>query len=355
MELPQRIAMAPMTRYRADDAHVPLPIVKEYYEQRAAVPGTLIITEGTFISDKAGGYPNVPGIYNQDQISAWREVTDAVHAKGSYIYLQLWALGRTANPDYLKQHGHELVSSSATPMSTESHTPKELSESEIQQYIAIYANAAKNAVAAGFDGVEIHGANGYLIDQFIQDVSNKRTDAWGGSVEKRSKFALEVVRAVTEAIGADRTGIRLSPWSTFQGMRMTDPIPQFSYLAKELGKFKLAFLHAVESLTADFTGISQEDKLNFLIESYGKASPILIAGGYTSDSAKNVVDSKYKDHDIVIAFGRPFTSNPDLPFRIKNNVALRPYEREGFFTPKSPERYIDFDFSDEFKSVKVAA
>lgn len=189
-ELPHRIAMAPMTRFRADDAHVPLPIVNEYYSQRGAVPGTLLVTEGTVISPRAGGFPNIPGIYSEAQTAAWREVVDAVHAKGSYIYLQLWAIGRVAMPDVLKQEGgNDLISSSAVPTTNESPVPRELSEEEIKGIIGDFAQATKNAMAAGFDGVEIHGANGYLIDQFIQDVSNKRTDSWGGSVENRARFA----------------------------------------------------------------------------------------------------------------------------------------------------------------------
>ncbi|CAG8130840.1 unnamed protein product [Penicillium olsonii] len=176
MNLAQRIVMAPMTRFRADDAHVPLPIVTKYYAQRASVPGSLIVTEATFISAAAGGYDNVPGIFNDEQIKMWRHMTDAVHAKRSFIVLQLWALGRAADRDVLARDGHQVVSSSAVPISEESPTPKPLSEVEIQQYIQTYAQAAKNAIEAGFDAVEIHGANGYLVDQFLQDTCNKRTD-----------------------------------------------------------------------------------------------------------------------------------------------------------------------------------
>ncbi|RFU27356.1 hypothetical protein B7463_g8982, partial [Scytalidium lignicola] len=202
-ELKHRIAMAPLTRFRADDDHVPLPFVKEYYAQRGSVPGTQIITEATFISPEAGLYPNAPGIWNEAQIAAWSEVTAAVHAKGSFIRLQLWALGRTASKAQLvKELGPnaKLVSASDIPM-TGGEKPIPLTEDEIQQYIKSYAQAAKNAIKAGFDGVELHGANGYLIDQFIQDVTNKRTDKWGGSIENRSRFALETTKAVAKAIG----------------------------------------------------------------------------------------------------------------------------------------------------------
>lgn len=168
VQLQHRVVMPPLTRFRADEQHVPLPIVKTYYEQRASVPGTLLITEGTFISPEASGYANVPGLWNQDQLSAWKTVTDAVHAKGSFIYVQLWALGRTADKAFMESRGLEVVSSSPTTLNEKSGTPRELTEEEIQTYIKNYARAAKNAVEiAGFDGVEIHGANGYLVGKFI--------------------------------------------------------------------------------------------------------------------------------------------------------------------------------------------
>ncbi|OKL55596.1 Chanoclavine-I aldehyde reductase [Talaromyces atroroseus] len=350
MHLSHRIAMAPMTRFRADDSHVPLPIVKDYYEQRSAVPGTLIITEATFVSPQAGGFPNVPGIYNDVQIDAWRQVVDAVHANGSYVYLQLWSLGRAADAEVLKAQGYDLVSSSASPLNSNSPTPRELTEAEIQQYISDYAQAAKNAVAAGFDGVEIHGTNGFLVDQFIQDTCNKREDAWGGGIENRARFALEVTRAVVDVIGADRTALRLGPWSTFLGMRMGDPIPQFAYLVKKLAELKLAYVHLVESRVSGDADAQSAEELLFLFHEYGDASPIVVAGGYTANSAKQAVDQKYKNHEVILAFGRPFTSNPDLPFRIMAGIDLRPYDRDGFYSRQERRGYIDYDFSEEFKA-----
>lgn len=355
LELSNRIAMAPMTRFRVDDQHAPLPIVKDYYAQRASVPGTLLITEATFISPRAGGYPNVPGIWNDTQIAAWKQVTDAVHAKGSYIYLQLWALGRVANPDVLKASGHDLVSSSDVPASPDGPVPRALSESEIQDFIADYAQAARNAIAAGFDGVEIHGANGYLIDQFTQDVSNTRSDRWGGSVENRARFALEVTKAVVDAVGADRTGIRFSPFSPFQAMGMADPIPQFTYLAQALAPLKLAYTHLVESRISGNADNESTEQLDFFLQAYGRATPVVIAGGYKPDSAREAVDVKYAGYDVVIGFGRPFTSNPDLPFRVRENVPLRPYQRDTFYIPKDPKGYIDYEFSPEFKAAVAAA
>ncbi|KAJ6137900.1 Aldolase-type TIM barrel [Penicillium samsonianum] len=357
VELSNRIAMAPMTRFRADDNHTPLPFVKDYYAQRASVPGTLLITEATFISARAGGYPNVPGIYNDEQIAAWKEVTDAVHSKGSYIYLQLWALGRVANPDALQaEGGFDVVSSSATPASADAPTPRALSETEIHEWIADYAQAARNAIAAGFDGVEIHAANGYLIDQFTQDTCNKRTDAWGGSVEGRARFAVEVSRAVVEAVGADRTGIRFSPWSTFQGMRMEDPKPQFEYLATQTAKLGLAYAHLVESSIAGNADVEPTDQLDFFLEVYGKASPVIVAGGYKADSAVQAADVKYADYDAIIGIGRPFISNPDLPFRVQNGIPFVPYDRATFYVPKDPKGYSDYAFSAEFqKTIEAAA
>ncbi|EAW11351.1 alkene reductase [Aspergillus clavatus NRRL 1] len=356
MQLAHRLAMAPMTRFRADDDHVPLPMVTEYYEQRAAVPGTLLITEATFISPRAGGYSNAPGIWNEAQIAQWRQVTDAVHAKGSYIYAQIWSLGRVANPDILEREGpFDLVSSSAVAASEQARVPRALTEDEIHAIIGDFAQAARNAVAAGFDGVEIHGANGYLVDQFIQDTVNRRTDGWGGGVEQRARFALEVVRAVVDAIGADRTGIRFSPWSTFQGMRMADPVPQFSYLARKTAELGLAYVHLVESQVTGGADGESTDQLDFFLKAYGGAGPVVIAGGYQADSARKAVDARYQDHEVVIGVGRPWTSNPDLPFRFKAGISLRPYEREVFYAPKDPRGYIDYGFSEEFKATQVAA
>lgn len=356
LELSNRIAMAPMTRHRVDDQHVPLPIVKDYYSQRASAPGTLLITEATIVSPHAGGYPNVPGIWSDAQIAAWREVTDAVHAKGSYIYVQLWALGRVANPDFLKASGDfDLVSSSALPASDDGPTPRELTEPEIQVYIDDFAQAARNAVAAGFDGVEIHAANGYLIDQFIQDVSNQRTDRWGGSVENRSRFALEITRAVVDAVGADRTAIRLSPFSPFQAMGMADPVPQFAHLARELARFQLAYTHVVESRISGNADAEGTEQLDFYLQAYQNASPVIVAGGFKADSARQAIDVKYADYDVIIGFGRPFISNPDLPFRIQANVPFVPYERGTFYLVKDPKGYIDYEFSAEFQAAAAAA
>jgi NADPH2 dehydrogenase len=348
LNLPFRISMAPMTRFRADDDHVPLPFVKEYYSQRSVVPGSLLITEATFITEKAGGYPSVPGIYSKNQIAAWKEVTDTVHSNGSYIFMQLWALGRTSRPEILEASGYDLQSASNIPINKDAPVPRPLSEDEIQSYIADYAQAARNAIAAGFDGVEIHGANGYLVDQFIQDVSNDRKDAWGGSVEKRARFALEVTKAIVDAIGADRAAIRLSPFSTFQGMRMADPVPQYTYLAQELAKFKLAYVHVTESMVHNSATIIESDKLDFFLDTYADASPVVVCGCYESASAKEAVDVRYKDHNVIIAFGRPYLANPDLPFRILEGIALATPVKSTIYKPRTTDGYTDYPFSEQF-------
>ena len=348
--LKHRIVMAPLTRFRADDNHVPLAMVKEYYTQRASVPGTLLITEATFISPRAAGYPNAPGIWNTDQIKQWKSITDSVHQKGSFIFLQLWALGRTADPTNLSAKGYDLISSSDIPMDEKHGKPRPLSEDEIKVFIADYAAGAKNAIEAGFDGVEIHGANGYLIDQFIQDVTNTRTDNYGGSIENRARFGLEVAKAVVDAVGAEKTGIRLSPYSTFQGMGMKDPKPQYSYLVSGLKKLNLAYIHLVESRVSGNAEIESTEKVDFLLDIWGD-SPALLAGGFTPDSAKRAVEDEYKDNKIGVVFGRHFIPNPDLPFRILNGVDLTPYDRSTFYKPKSPDGYIDYPFSKEFEGV----
>jgi len=265
--------------------------------------------------------------------------------------MQLWALGRTANPEVKEKEGTgPVVSSSDLRMSDNSPVPTPLDEEEIQEYIKDFAQAAKNAVeGAGFDGVEIHAANGYLIDQFTQDVSNKRTDKWGGSVENRARFAIEVSKAVVDAVGADKTGIRLSPWSTFQGMQMDDPILQFSYVCEELKKLKLAYVHLVESRIAGNADIEATQKINPFIDIWAGTSPILVAGGFKPDSARRAVEQEYADKDIAIVFGRYFISNPDLVYRMEKSIDFAQYDRDTFYAAKSTKGYADYPFSKEWE------
>ncbi|KAJ8071424.1 hypothetical protein OCU04_001745 [Sclerotinia nivalis] len=352
-KLQHRIAMAPLTRFRADDNHVPLPMVPEYYAQRASVPGTLLITEATFIAPQAGGYSHAPGIWSKDQITAWKKVTNAVHAKKSYVWMQLWALGRTADPTYLEQTGYKVKSASDIPFEGGAK-PEALTEAEIKEYIGLYAQAAKNAIEAGFDGVEIHGANGYLVDQFLQDTANQRTDSWGGSIENRARFGLEVAKAVVAAVGADKTAIRLSPYSPFQGMKMADPIPQFSYFVQGLKKLNLAYLHVVESRITGNEDVEATENINFVIDIWDGTSPIFIAGGFTAESAKKTVDEEYKGKDIVIVFGRYYIANPDLPFRVKEGIEFTPYDRNFFYNKTQEQGYTTYAFSKEFEAQQKA-
>ncbi|KAK7442714.1 hypothetical protein VKT23_015960 [Stygiomarasmius scandens] len=355
--LQHRVALAPLTRMRADEKHVPLPIVKEMYEQRASSPGTLLVTEATFIAPRAAGYDNVPGIWSDEQISAWKEVTDAVHAKGSFIYLQLWAIGRTAYQSSLAKEdpSYDVVSASDVPL-TDRPNPRPLTIPEIKEYSTLYATAASNAVhKAGFDGVEIHGANGYLLDQFMQDVSNHRTDEYGGSVENRGRFTLEVVDAVVKAIGPRKTGIRFSPWNTFQDMGMKDPKPTFSYVVSEIKKSHptLAFIHVVEARAKGFdvVEVPKEENNDFLREIWTSPESdengrrFISAGGFSRDIALETAEKK----GDIVAFGRLFLANPDLPRRIKHDIPFNKYDRTTFYIPGSSDAkgYTDYPFADK--------
>ncbi|KDQ53954.1 hypothetical protein JAAARDRAFT_38938 [Jaapia argillacea MUCL 33604] len=347
LSLSHRVVLAPLTRLRATSAHVPTDLQTEYYKQRASTPGTLLITEATFIAAKAGGLPNVPGIWNDEQVVGWKKVTDAVHSQGSFIFLQLWALGRAANPAVLtaEDPSFPYVSSSPRALSDKPYPPRALTLDEIQEYIQLYATAAGNAVKAGFDGVEIHGANGYLIDQFLQDVVNERTDRYGGSIENRARFGLEVVEAVTKVVGAQRTAIRLSPWEVYQQMRMEDPIPTFSYFVTRLRDLypELAYIHVTEPrVGAGEDREAQAGESNDFIRDIWSPRPLITAGGYTRDLAIEVADKTGN----LVAFGRRFISNPDLPQRLQNGVALTAYNRKTFYSP-GVEGYTDYPFASQ--------
>ena len=349
--LQHRVVVGPTTRFRADEDHVPLPIMADYYGQRASTPGTLLCTEATYISPAASGYANAPAIYSAAQIEGWKRVTNAVHAKGSFIFVQLWPMGRAANPGILKRESaSDLTAPSAIPMDAESPTPRALTEAEIYTHIAEYVQAAKNAMEAGFDGVEVHAANGYLTQQFTEECSNQRTDGWGGSIEKRARFLLEVTKAVVDTVGADRVGTRMSPWNKFQGMCQTDPTPQYAYVVGELKKMKLAYLSLVES-RAQNDGVDSKatGSLDFLIDIWGHTSPILICGGYKAESAVQLVASRARQADIAVVFSRWFISNPDLPYRIRNGIPFSKYNRDDFYRAMSPVGYIDQPFSEQFQ------
>ncbi|KDQ13239.1 hypothetical protein BOTBODRAFT_45406 [Botryobasidium botryosum FD-172 SS1] len=341
MNLQHRVVMAPLTRFRADREHVHSQIGIEYYSQRGSTPGTLLISEGTLISVEGGGYANSPGIYTDDQVAAWKKITDAVHARGSYIYLQIAAMGRTGRPEVLSDSGFELVSASAIPLPGKP-APRALTTEEITKFIQQFAQAAHNAVfLAGFDGVEIHAASGHLIDQFTQDVSNKRTDDYGGSIENRARFALEVVKAVTDVIGETRTGIKFSPWNTASGMRMKDPIPTFTHLVESIREKhpNFAYLHFVEP--PPDAGVEES---NEFARKLWHPRPFFSGGSYDSRSGIKAAEER----DVAVVYGRWFISNPDLPLRLKHGVPLTPFDTTTFYVPgpTNSQGYIDYPFAD---------
>ncbi|OQD81317.1 hypothetical protein PENANT_c028G04120 [Penicillium antarcticum] len=346
IEVKHRIGMAPLTRFRATEDRVPTPLMKEYYSQRAAVPGTLIISEGTFISATCGGFPHAPGIWREDQVDAWRTITDEVHRKGCYIYCQLFAMGRAADVAVARKEGFPIVAPSAIPIEEGAAMPQAMTIQEIKQNIQDFIDASKNALRAGFDGVEIHGANGYLLDQFIQDVSNKRDDEYGGSVVNRSRLLNEVIESVVNAIGSERVGLRLSPWSTFQGMRMEDPIRQFRDVINNASRSDVAYLHLVESRISGSTDYDGHDRLDFAYDLWH--GTLLVAGGYTPQEAQMLVNETYPRKDIVVMFGRHFISNPDLVYRIKEGLELNVYNRESFYSFESALGYSDYPFGKEY-------
>jgi len=280
-------------------------------------------------------------------------VVDRVHEKGGFIYMQLWALGRAAEQKVLKKKGFELVSSGNIPVKDGGPAPEPLSNAEVYRYVQLYAQAAKNAVdGAGFDGVEIHNANGYLPDQFLQTNANNRTDEFGGSVENRSRFTLLIAKAVTDAIGQEKTGIRFSPYGHFLHMRMSDDLlhAQFTHVITSLRQQfpKFAYIHVVEPRIAGDRDAKPEDadgSLDFAREAWGngEGSVFLSAGGYTLEKAKQAIDQ----FGGAVVFGRDFISNPDLPLRLKYNLPLNKYDRSTFYTagPQATKGYTDYPFS----------
>ncbi|OIW25586.1 putative N-ethylmaleimide reductase [Coniochaeta ligniaria NRRL 30616] len=311
--LSHRIAMAPLTPYRTDDAHFPTDLMCEYYIQRAANPGTFIVTEATYMSPLPGGLANAPGIYNQAQIDAWRKIVDA-----------LWVLEGSANPEVAEREGFVPKTSSYDGR-------------RIGKTVQAYAQAARNAMEAGFDGVEIHAANGYVIDQFIQDVVNQRIDEYGGSVKHRSRSVVEIVDAVIEAISAERTAVRLSLYSTFGGMGMADPVSQFGDVIREVRRHNLAYLHLIEPRVLalfDVETSETSETLDFAYEAWKGA--LLVAGGHTPETARRLVDQEHPDRDIVVAFGR----------RIRKGMELEPWDRETFYQGGAMG-YTDYPYSKE--------
>ncbi|KAI8912778.1 hypothetical protein EDD86DRAFT_236303 [Gorgonomyces haynaldii] len=361
----QRVVLAPLTRYRSP-LHVPqAELMGEYYEQRSH--GGLLISEATFIAKEAGGYPHAPGIYTEEQVREWSKITERAKRKGSIFYCQLWALGRAnrgAEPDV------KVVSCSPLPLPN-GPVPEEMSKEDIQRYLQHYVHASKCAIKAGFDGVEVHGAHGYLIDQFLQASSNKRTDEYGGSLENRARFLFQVLQVVSDAIGQERTAIRVSPFSPFQDMGHEPDVYQtWGYVFEQIKQRfpKLAYVSVTDPrLGPDQNGKSDSNVYScdpFRAILRGVKEPLskfekdadmvfpdptpehptcfVAAGGYAASDAEPCCD---RTGDLI-GFGRIYISNPDLPLRIKQGLELNPYNRSTFYTP-GPVGYTDYPFADE--------
>lgn len=329
--LANRLVMAPLTRNRAEAGFVPGALTAEYYGQRASAG--LLITEASQISQQGQGYQDTPGIYSKEQVAGWRKVTDEVHKRGGKIFIQLWHVGRISHTDLQPGHGAPVAPSAIAARSktfvggqfVDVSAPRALELSEIPGIIADYRKAAANAVAAGFDGVEIHGANGYLLDQFAKDGANKRTDAYGGSIENRARLMLEVAKAVVEEIGAERTGIRISPVTPANDISDSNPQPLFDTIVDGLAKLKLVYLHVVEGATG-----GPRDNAPFDYASLRKrfAGAYIANNGYTLALANEVLAAGQAD---LIAFGKAFIANPDLVERFRKGAPLNEPDRATFY------------------------
>ncbi len=313
--LKNRIIMAPLTRCRAVN-NIPVEMNRIYYQQRASAG--LIITEGTQISPQGAGYPNTPGIYNQQQINAWRKITDTVHAEGGRIFLQLWHVGRVSYPG-IQLNDEPPVAPSAIKAEGDYVQPRALDVSEIADIILDYKDAAENALAAGFDGVEVHAANGYLIDQFLRDCTNKREDQYGGDYKNRSRFLFEVLEAVISVWGSDRVGVRLSPGNSFNGMFDSNPEALFSYVVKKMNPLNLAYLHVLEGNIHVADGATPTDTFNAKSLRDVYIGSYMANNGYNKDSANQAIAMGNAD---LVSFGNLFISNPDLPERFLQNTPL---------------------------------
>ncbi|PSB42334.1 alkene reductase [Chamaesiphon polymorphus] len=341
LTLPNRILMAPLTRCRADKDHVPTALMAEHYSQRASAG--LVIAEATAAMAGCSSFWTEPGIYNDAQVAGWKQVTDAVHAKGGQIALQIWHGGRSCHP--LMNDGAIPVAPSAIPITNDeirtpngkvAHvTPRALEDAEIPTIIAGFKAAAINAKAAGFDGVEIHAANGYLLDEFLRDGSNHRSGAYGGSVENRARLLLEVLAATIDVWGSDRVGVRVSPLNGYNSMKDSDPIGTFSWLANRLNDYNLAYLHVMR---ADFLGEQQGDIMTPMRSIY--RGTIIGNMGYGAEEAEAAIADGKLD---AVAFGTSFLANPDLPTRFAKNAPLNEPDPSKFYSPGA-EGYTDYPY-----------
>jgi len=356
--LQHRVVMAPLTRMRAErTSFAPRDLNAEYYGQRATAGG-LIIAEASPVAATGRGNPATPGIYSDQQVEGWRKVVDAVHAKGGFIFLQLWHVGRVSHSS-LQPDGALPVAPSAVPITGDGmlamtahgkpepyETPRALETHEIADVIDAFRTAARNAVAAGFDGVEIHGANGYLLEQFLQSHSNLRTDRYGGSIANRARLLLEIVDAATGVCGAERVGVRLSPYGVANGSGEPDPMPLYSHVIRALDERGLAWLHFIEprSSGAGRAEVNHQNVPSAMQLFRPLWRGVLIsAGGFDAASAEAAVAAGHAD---AIAFGRYFISNPDLPARIRHGIPFTPYQRATFYGGGAAG-YTDYPFHDE--------
>ncbi|KAJ4717538.1 12-oxophytodienoate reductase [Melia azedarach] len=340
--LSHRIVMAPLTRNRSYN-NIPQPHAVKYYSQRTK-NGGFLITEATGVSDTAQGYPNTPGIWTKEQVEAWKPIVDAVHDKGGIFFCQIWHVGRVSTYDF-QPNGEAPISCTnkgATPGidGVDWSPPRALRTEEIPHVVNDFRLAARNAIEAGFDGVEIHGANGYLIDQFMKDQVNDRTDQYGGSLENRCRFPLEIVEAVVNEIGSERVGMRLSPFAAYMEAGDSNPEALGLYMAKALNKFQILYLHVIEPRMI---------KINDKYETPHSLLPIrstfngtfIAAGGYNRDEGNKAVAENYTD---LVAYGRLFLANPDLPKRFELNAPLNKYNRSTFYIPDPVVGYTDYPF-----------
>lgn len=355
-QLRNRIVMAPLTRNRAGDGNVPRSLNAEYYAQRSTAG--LIVSEATQVSPQGLGYAYTPGIHSAEQVEGWKLVTQAVHERDGRIFLQLWHVGRISHPSLQPNGGLPVAPSAIAPegdaMTYEGFqpfvTPRALETEELPGIVEQYRQGAQNALEAGFDGVEIHSANGYLLDQFLQDGTNHRTDAYGGSVENRARLLLEVTEAVTGVWGAERVGIRLSPSGSFNSMSDSNPEATFSYVVKALDRFNLAYLHFVEPRTND--QLTPDDPRAKLTSGYFRSiysGTIISAGGHDRDSGNATLADGEAD---LIAYGRLYIANPDLPERFALDAPLNEPDRSTFYGG-TEHGYTDYPFLDEQKSLQA--
>ena len=345
LPLRNRVVMAPLTRARAGRERLPNDLMAEYYTQRASAG--LIITEATVISEQGFGWVDSPGIYNDAQVAGWQKTTAALHAKGTPVFLQLWHCGRASHSSF--HGGQPAVSASAiklngdyihTPIGKQPYeTPRALETAEVAAVVQDYRRAAERAKAAGFDGVEIHAANGYLIDQFLQSRTNHRTDRYGGSLENRFRFLKEIVEAIVSVLPANRVGVRLSPNGNFNDMGSPDYRETFTYAARQLNAYGLAYLHVVDGLAFGFHELGQPMTLPEFRAVFN--GPLMGCCGYTQETAEAAIASGQAD---LIAFGRPYLSNPDLVERFANGWELNPPADMKVWSAPTAAGYTDFPF-----------